>query len=78
MHKNNSRYRRFFNFKKRFYMLWTHQIYFRNTYQNDKKTAATARKISIGETVAPLQTVGADQCLFLLSLGEQFGREQWR
>ena len=50
----------------------------RSSYQHHKKIAATSRKIFTGEEVAPIKTVPKDQALWMITLGEGFGRKQYR
>ena len=51
---------------------------FRNSYQQKKKIAATTKNIFSGKPVAAMKTVCKDQALWLLTLGEGFGKVQYR
>ena len=51
---------------------------FRSSYQYSKKVAASAKTIFAGKEIAPVKTVGLDQALWLLTLGEGFGKHQYR
>jgi hypothetical protein len=51
---------------------------FRSSYQHSKKIAASARTIFEGGVVAPFKTVGNDLALWLASVGEGFGKLQYR
>ena len=51
---------------------------FRSSYQHSKKIAASAKTIFSGKEIAPVKTVGLDQALWLLTLGEGFGKHQYR
>ena len=44
----------------------------------DKVIAETARKIEAGETVAPRRVVSLDHATWLVTLGEGFGKQQFR
>ena len=44
----------------------------------DKVVAETARKIEAGETVAPRRVVSLDHATWLVTLGEGFGKQQFR
>ena len=50
----------------------------RNAYQSDKLVAESARKIEAGETVAPRKMVELDHATWLVTLGEGFGKQQYR
>ena len=50
----------------------------RSSYQRDKMVSAAARKIYEGEKVAPIKKVSKDQASWLLSVGEGFGKQQYR
>ena len=50
----------------------------RSSYQKFKKVAATSKKIFKGEEVAPVKTAGKDLALWLVTLGEGFGKKQYR
>jgi len=51
---------------------------YRSSYQHSKKIAASAKTIFSGKEIAPVKTVGLDQALWLLTLGEGFGKHQYR
>ena len=50
----------------------------RSSYQHDKMISAAARKIFEGEKLAPLKIVTEHQASWLLSVGEGFGKQQYR
>ena len=50
----------------------------RSSYQQYKKVAATSKKIFAGQEVAPLRTVSNDMALWMITLGEGFGKRQYR
>ena len=51
---------------------------FRSSYQHDKMVAASAKKIFTGERLAPIKKVPNDLSLWLLVMGEGFGKMQYR
>ena len=53
-------------------------VFSRNAYQSDKLVAESARKIEAGETVAPRKMVNLDHATWLVTLGEGFGKQQYR
>ena len=50
----------------------------RSSYQHDKMVAASAKKIFTGERVAAMMKVPNDLALWLLVMGEGFGKVQYR
>ena len=55
-----------------------YNVEFRTSYQHSKTIAASAKTIFAGGVVAPLKTVGNDHALWLASVGEGFGKLQYR
>ena len=53
-------------------------VYCRSSHQHNKKVAATAKKIFTGEQVTPLKAVSSAHALWLITLGEGFGKKQYR
>ena len=53
-------------------------MFIRSSYQHDRMVSAAAKKIYEGEKIAPLKKVTEDQASWLLSVGEGFGKQQYR
>ena len=51
---------------------------FRSSYQQSKKVYATAKKIYQGEEVTSVKSISKELALWLITLGEGFGRRQYR
>ena len=50
----------------------------RSSYIQSEKVAATAKKIYMGEEVSAVKSISKEHALWLITLGEGFGRRQYR
>ena len=61
------------------FILVSFKLYiFRSSYLQSKKVAATAKKIYLGEEVTAVKSISKELALWLITLGEGFGRRQYR
>ena len=64
--------------KQFYFSLFSVFVHSRVSYATDKVLAQTGSKIKKGETVAPLQKLEMEHCLWMMTCGEGMGKFQWR